>query len=155
MSEFFASLWTAAHQASLPFTLSQNLLKLMFIETMMPCKYFILCHPHSPPALNLSQLESFPVSWFFASCGQSTRASASASVLSMNIQGWFPLGLMVWSPCCPRGSQESSPTPQFQIISSSVLSLLYGPTLTSIHDYWKNHNFDYADLCWKSNVSAF
>ena len=111
--------------------------------------------PPSPPALNLSQLQSFPVSWFFASRGQSTSASASASVLSMNIQGWFPIGLMVWSPCCPRGSQESSPTPQFQSINSSVLSLLYGPTLTSIHDYWKNHNFDYADLCWKSNVSAF
>ena len=111
--------------------------------------------PPSPPALNLSQLRSFPTSWFFASRGQSTRASASASVLSTNIQGWFPLGLMVWSPCCPKGSQESSPTPQFQSINSSVLSLLYGPTLTSIHDYWKNHNFDYADLCWKSNVSAF
>ena len=46
---------------------------------------------------------------------------------------------MVWSPCCPRDSQESSPTPQFESINSSVLSLLYGPTLTSIHNYWKNH----------------
>ena len=43
-------------------------------------------------------------------------------------------------------SQESSPTPQFKSINSSALSLLYGPTLTSIHDYWKNHSFDYIDL---------
>ena len=53
---------------------------------------------------SLSASESFPMSWFFASGDQSTGASASASVLPMNIQGWFPLGLMVWSPCCPRGS---------------------------------------------------
>ena len=60
---------------------------------------------------------------------------------------------LVWSPCSPRDSQESSPTPQFKSISSLVLSLLYyGPTLTSIHDYRKNHSLDYMDLCWQSNV---
>ena len=48
-----------------------------------------------------------------------------------------------------------SPTPQFRSINSSMLSLLYGPTLTSIHDYWKNHSFDYMDLCWPKNASAF
>ena len=48
----------------------------------------------------------------------------------------------VGSPCSPRDSQESSPTPQFKSINSSVLSFLYSPTLTSIHDYWKNHSFD-------------
>ena len=53
---------------------------------------------------------------------------------------------LVWSPCCPRDSQKSSPTPQFKSISSLVLSLLHGPTLTSVHDYWKNHSFDYVDL---------
>ena len=47
------------------------------------------------------------------------------------------------------------PTPQFKIIDFSVLSFLYSPTLTSIHDYWKNYSFDYMDLCWQSNVSAF
>ena len=55
---------------------------------------------------------------------------------------------------CPRFSQESSPAPQFKSISSSVLSLLYGPTLTSVHDYWESHSFDYTDLCWQSDVSA-
>ena len=55
----------------------------------------------------------------------------------------------------PKDSQESSPTPPFKNISSSVLSFLYGPALTSIYDYWNNHRFDYTDLCWQSNVSAF
>ena len=48
---------------------------------------------------------------------------------------------MVWSPCSPRDTQESSPTPQFKSINFLALSFLYGPTLTSIHDYWKNHSF--------------
>ena len=88
---------------------------------------------------------SFPMSWLFTSGGQRIGASVSASVLPMNIQGWFLFGSilkdLVWSPCSPRESQESSPTPQFKSISSSVLSLLYAPTLTSIHDHWKNHSF--------------
>ena len=49
-----------------------------------------------------------------------------------------------WSPCCPRDSQESSPTPWFQSISSSALSLPYGPSLTSMFDYWRNHSFDHV-----------
>ena len=60
---------------------------------------------------------------------------------------------LVWSPCCPRNSQESSPGPQFESISFSVLSLLYGPILTFIHDYWKNHRFNYIDLCQQTHVS--
>ena len=80
---------------------------------------------------------SFPVNWLFGSGGQSIRASASAPVLSMNIQGWYPLGWLIWSPCCPRDSQASSPMPQFEGISSSVLSLLYHPALTLISNYWK------------------
>ena len=79
---------------------------------------------------------SFPVTQFFTSGGQSIGISASTSVLTMNIQDWFPLGL-TGSPCSPRNSQESSQTPQFKSINSLVLSFLYSPTLTSIHDYWK------------------
>ena len=107
-----------------------------------------------------SHLQSFPVSGSFqmsqlyASGGQSIGVSASTSVLPMNIQDWFPLGLL-GTPCSPRDSQESSPTPQFKSINSSPLSFLYSPTLTSIHDYWKNHSLDKMDLCWQSNVSAF
>ena len=54
---------------------------------------------------------------------------------------------LVGSPCSPRDTQESSPTPQFKSISCSALSFLYSPTLTFIHDHWKNHSFDYIDLC--------
>ena len=50
--------------------------------------------------------------------------------------------------------QESSPTPQFKSIHSMELIFLYSPTLTSIHDYWKSHSFDYMDLCWQSDISA-
>ena len=98
---------------------------------------------------------SFPVSQFFTSGGRSTGASASASVLPMNVQDWFPLGLTGWIFFCPKDSQESSPTPQFKSINFSVLNLLYGPTLPPVHDYWKNHSCDYMDLCQQSNVSAF
>ena len=70
--------------------------------------------------------------WLFSSGGESIGVSASASVLPVNIQDWFDL----------LAVQGFSPTPQFKSTSSSVFSLLYGPTLTSIHDYWKNHSFD-------------
>ena len=62
---------------------------------------------------------------------------------------WFDL-LAV----CLRDSQESSPAPQFKSINSSALSLVYSPTLRSVHDYWKNHSFDYMDLCQQSDISA-
>ena len=104
----------------------------------------------SPPTFNPSQHQGL------ASSGQSIGVSSSASVLPMNIQDWLLLGLTGWSLCSPRDSQESCPTPQFKGINSSVLSLLYGPTLISIHDYWKNHSFDYTDFCHQqNNVSAF
>ena len=54
-----------------------------------------------------------------------------------------------------QGTLKSSPTPQFESINSLVLSLLYGPTLTSIYDYWENHSFDYMDLCQQGDISAF
>ena len=86
----------------------------------------------SPPTLNLSQHQGH-CQWviFFSANGQRIRASASAPVFSMHIQGWFPLGLTVWSPCWPRDSQECSPAPQFERINSSALSLLSGPSLWS------------------------
>ena len=62
---------------------------------------------------------------------------------------------LVGSPCSPRDSQESSPTPQFIRINVLMLSFLHSPTLTSIHDHWKNHSIDQTDLCWQSTVSAF
>ena len=91
---------------------------------------------------------SFPVSQFFASGGQSIGVSASVSVPPMNIQDWFPLGLTGFHLLAVQGTRESSPTPQLKGINSSALIFLYGPTLTSIHDYWKNHSFDNTHLCW-------
>ena len=85
---------------------------------------------------------SFPISWPFVSGGQRIRALASASVLPMNIQDWFPLGWTVGSPCSSRDCCEFSPAPQFKSINSSALSFLHSPTLTSIHDYWKHYSFD-------------
>ena len=98
---------------------------------------------------------SFPVGWFFASGGQSIGVSVSHQSFQWIFRIDFLQDGLVGSPCSPRDSQESSPTPQFKSINSSVLSFLYSPTLTSIHDYWKNHSFDYTDLCRQSNVSAF
>ena len=97
--------------------------------------------PFSSCPQSLPASGSFPVSQFFASGGQSIGASTSATGLPMNIQDWSPLGWTGWISFQSRDSQESSSTPQFKSINSLVLSLLYSPTLSSIHDYWKNHSF--------------
>ena len=137
----FATPWTAACQTSLSITNSWRLLKLTSIKSVMPSNHFIL-HCFSSCLQSFPASGFFQMSQFFASGGQSIGVSASASVLPMNIQNWFPLGWTGWSPCSPRDSQESSPTPQFKSINSSALSFLYSPTLISIHDYWKDHSFD-------------
>ena len=84
--------WTAAPQASLSTTNSRGLLKLMSIESVMASNHFILCCPFSSRLQPFPASESFQMSQFFTSGGQSTETSALASVLPMNIQGWFPLG---------------------------------------------------------------
>ena len=127
----------AACQASLSITNSRSLLKLLSIESVMPSKHLILCHP----LLLLSIFPSirvFPVSHFFTSHGQSIGASASASVLSMNFQGWFPSGLTGLISLQSKGLS----TPRFKSISSFPVSFLYSLTLTSIHECWKNESFD-------------
>ena len=98
---------------------------------------------------------TFPISWPFASDDQNTTASASASVFPKSIQGWFLYDWIVWSPCCPRSSQESSLASQFKSINSLALCLLHSPALTTIHDHWEDHSLDYTDLCQQSDVSAF
>ena len=109
------------------------------------------CHPTISSSFVpfSSCLQSLP-----ASGDQSIGASASASVLPMNIQGWFPLGLTGLISLQSKGlSRVFSNTTVWSI--SSALSPLYGPTLTSLLDCWKNHSFDCTDLCQQSNVSAF
>ena len=98
--------------------------------------------PFSSCPQSLPAAESFPMSQLFSWGGQSIGVSASASVLPMNTQDWSPLGWTGWISLQFTDSQESSQTPQFKSINSSVLSFLYSPTLTSIYDYWKNHGFD-------------
>ena len=103
--------------------------------------------PSDPVFPFSSHLQSFPasgsfhMSQLFTSGGESIGFSASASVLPM-IQDGFPLGWTGWISRSPRNSQESSSTPQFKSVNSSVLNFLYSPTLTSIHDYWKKHSLE-------------
>ena len=122
--------WTAAHQASQYITNFQNLLILMSIELMILSNHLILCCllfllPSIFPSIRVFSNDSvLPMG------GQSTGASASASVLPMKIQNWFPL--LVWTPCSPRDSWDSSSTLQFKSTNYLALSFLYGPTLTYI-----------------------
>ena len=97
--------------------------------------------PPSPPALNLSQHQagSFQKSQFFELGGRSIGVWASTSVLPMNIQYWFPLGLTGWISLQSKGLSRVFSNTTVQSISSSVLSLLYGPALTSTHDHWENY----------------
>ena len=148
----FATPWAAAHQASLSFIISRSLLKLMSIELVMPSDYLVLCCPLLLLPSVLTNIRVFsnesalcinwPVYWSFSL--SISHSNENSELISFQIE--------VLSPCCPMESQESSPAPQFESINSSVLSLLYGPTLASIHDYWKNHSFDYMDLCWQSDA---
>ena len=134
--------WTAACQASLSIINSQSLLKLMSIESVMPSNHLIFCRPLLlPPSIfpsisvfsNESVLRiKWPKYWSF---------SFSMSP-SNEHPGPSPLDGLVGSPCSPRDSQESFPVSQFKSTNSLLLSFLYSPTLTSIHDYWKNHSFD-------------
>ena len=108
------------------------------------------CHPAISSSLvpfsscpqSLPASESFPVSQLFAWGGQSTGVSVSALVLSKKSQGWSPSEWTGWISLQSKGLSESSPTPQFKSINSSVLIFLHSPTLTSIHDHWKNHSLD-------------
>ena len=138
----FATTWIAAHQASLSITNSQSSPKLTSIESVMPSSHSSSIVPFSSCSQSLPASGSFPMSQLFEGGDQSIGVSASASVLPMNTQDWSALGWTGWSPSSPRDFQESSPTPQFKSINSSVLSFLHSPTLTSIHDHWKNHSLD-------------
>ena len=121
----------------------------------MPSNHLILCRPLLlPPSIfpniRIFSSESFllirwPKYWNFSfSISPSNEYSG---LISFRVD-WLDL-------YSPKDSQESSPTPQFKSISSSALNFLYSPTLTSIYDCLKNRSFDYMDLCWQSNVSAF
>ena len=128
----------------------------MSIESMMPSNHLNLCHPllllpSVFPSIMVFSSESalcirWPKNWSFSF--SISPCNGYSELISFRID-WFDFF------CSPRDSQECFPAPQFKSISSSVLSLLSGPTFTSVHDYRKNHSFDYMDLCWHSDVSAF
>ena len=112
------------------------------IESVMPSNHLILCHPllllpSLDPSIRVLSNES-------ALCKRRPKYwSFSFSISPSNeYSGLISFRIDRLSPCSPRGSQEYSPTPQFKNINSSVLCFLYSPTLTSIHDYWRNHSFD-------------
>ena len=139
----FVTPWTAACQASLSITNSQSWPKLMFIESVMPSNHLIPCCPllllpSIFPSIGVFSNESvLPIRWpkyssFSFSIGPSKEYSG---LISFRMDWLDLLGV--------QGTlQKSSPTPQFKSINSSALSFLYSPSLTSIHDYWKNHSFD-------------
>ena len=123
---------TAACQASLPFTVSFSLLKLIFIESVMPFNHIILCHPLSPPTLGLSKHQGL-FHWVSSSRQVATVFSVSASVPPMNIQDWSPLRLTGWSPCGPRDSHESSQAPVWKHPFFSAQHSLWLPYSSNSH----------------------
>ena len=131
------------------------------IDSVMPSNYLILCHPFSSCPQSFPVSGSFPMSQLFASGGQSI--GASGSVLPMNIQCWFPLGLTGFISLLSEGlSRIFSSTAIWKHQFFGAQPSLYGPTPTFIHDNWKNQSFDYvregltmSDLWWQNDVSAF
>ena len=137
-----ATPWTAACQASLSIN-SQSLLKLMSIKSLMPSTHLILCCPllllpSIFPSIRIYSNESvLLIRWskYWSFSFSISPSNEYSGLISFRID-WLDL-LAVQGT-----SQESSPTPQFKSISSLVLSFLYSPTFTCIHDYWKNHSLD-------------
>ena len=143
-------------QPPLSFTISWSLLKFMSIELVTPCNHLILCRPllllpSIFPSIKVFSDElvvriRWPKYWSFSF---SISSFIEYSELTSFRIDWFDLLAVQGTP------QESFPAPQFESINSLALSLLYVSTLTSVHDYWKNHSFDYMDLCqykWKIDV---
>ena len=118
------TLWTAACQASLSFTISQSLLKLMSIESVMASNHLIFCHIFSSYFQSSQTSGSFPVSQLFTSGGQSIGASASASDLPVNFQDWFPLGLTGLILQFKGLSRVFSPAPHLFFEDSKFISTL-------------------------------
>ena len=146
----------AAHQACLSFTISQSLLKPMSIELVMPSSHLILCHsllllPSISPSIRIFSTELILCIRWSKYWGFSFSISPSneySGLISFRMD-WFDL-------LAVQGTESLLQHHDFKSIqNSSVLSLLDGPTLTSLHNHWKNHNFDYMDLCWQSDVSLF
>ena len=135
----FVTPWTGECQFSMSFTLSWSLLKFMSIESVMLSNHLIVCHPllllpSIFPSVGVFSSESalcirWPAYWSF-------------SISPVNIQGWFPLRFTGLISLQSKGLWRVFSSTIVQKHQFSVRSLLYGPVLTSVHDYWKNHSFD-------------
>ena len=147
----FVTPWTTAHQASLSLTISRSLLKLMSIESVMSSKHLVLCIPFSSCLQSFPASGSFPMSWLFTSGGQSI--GASASVLPMNIQDWFPLGLTGLISLLSKGLSRVFSSITVQRCHTFFFHTL--PFLLSSSNISPWLLEDYLDLCQQSNVSAF
>ena len=142
--------WTVARQSPLFSTISQSLFKFMSTESVILSKYLILCCPVLLFLQSFSESESFPISQLFKSDGQSIGAPASASVIPINIQGWFPLGLTGLISLLFKGLSRV-------FSSTTVWKHQFFGTQFSL---WPNSHqvymtTDYTDLCRQSDVSAF
>ena len=133
-----ATPWTTVRQASLSFSISRSLLKLMSVELVMPSNYFLLCCPHLFLRSVFPSITVFSKELALHINGASASASASTSVLPVNVQGWFPLG---WTGLISLQCQGLS-----RVFSATVgkhhflpFSLLFGSFLTSVHDYLNKH----------------
>ena len=151
--QLFEPPWTAARQASLPFTITQSLVKLMSIESVMPSNHLILWHPllllpSIFPSIRVFSNElALRIRWpkFWSFSFSTSPFNEYSGLISFRID-WFDLLAVQRTLKCLL---------QFESINSSALSLLYSWTFTFVHDYWKNYSFDYTDLCWQSDISVF
>ena len=130
----FATPWMSACRDSPSFTITQSILTVMSIDWVISANHLILCCTFSNCPQSFPALGSFPKSWLFEIYGLSTKAWTS--VLPMNICRWLPLGLTVWSPLIQH-TFKSLFQHYVHRVHSLLLSFLYGPTLTSVHDSWK------------------
>ena len=137
------TLWTAACQASLSLIMSWRLPKFMSIVSVMPSNYLILCHS----LLHLPSIFQGLFQWVISShqVGKVLELQLQHQSFQCVFRVDFLWDWLVWSPCCPRDSQESFIASQFESINSSVLCLLYCPVLTTIDNYWKDHSLDDTD----------
>ena len=153
--QLFITPWAAAHQGSLSFTISRSLLKLMYIESVMPSNHLILCHPllllpSVFPSIRVFSSESivcirWPKYWSFNF--SISLSNEYSGLISFGID-WFDLFAL-------QGTLKS--ILQHHSLKASILqhSAFFMIQLTSIPDSWKNHSFDYTDLCPQSDVLLF
>ena len=150
-----ATPWIAAYQAPLSFTITWSLLKLMSIELVMLSNHLIFCHPLLLLTSIFPSIRVFSNESALHIRGPKYWSSSFSTSPYKEYSGLISFRIDCFDLLAVQGIFKSSWPSQFKSINSSVLSLLYGPTFTSVHDYWKNNSFDYTDLCRQNDVSAF